>query len=219
MKILATLLLSISICSPCYSEESVTGLKSLDQYSKELCSTYTSDSDAEENDNMGALPLCYIYGFHREIDLEKAKDIYLARAERRPWNYARAAGVVFHEIKQANQYPDAVLWLKLGAKNGDATADCYLSLLYLTGRVVNKDLELAETHLSKARNKGDATCILISYYLYTTGEYNFKKNLEQANEIESWVIGTSPYLKSKGAIIELFPRLDSYINTFGAEWK
>jgi TPR repeat protein len=203
------------------SEEIGTGLEPLDRYSKELCSTYPLDADADKHDQMGALPLCYVYGFSRVVNLEKARDIYLSRAEQRPWNYTLAAGVVFLEIKQADQYPMAADWLELGIKNGDISGkpNCYLGLLYLTGRVVPKNMELASKHLAEARERGDATCILVSYYLFSTGEYNFEKSPQKASQLEEWIAITSPTLKSQKSLRELFPVLDSYIEEFGLEWE
>ncbi|TGD73523.1 hypothetical protein E4634_10870 [Mangrovimicrobium sediminis] len=220
-KTLYSLLPALLLSAPGYASESITGLESLDEYSKNLCSTYTSDVEAEKHDNMDALPLCYMYGLHRKVDLEKAKEIFLSRAKQRPWNYADAAGVVFHEIKDPNQYIEATSWLNLAVEKGDVLgkANCYLGLLNLTGRVVAQNLELAEEYLSTARRKDFATCVLISYYLYTTGDYNIEINPKKAGQIKDEIGATSPTLKSAADLEKLFPKLRAYVDEFGAEWE
>jgi uncharacterized protein len=69
-------------------------------------------------------------------------------------DHAGAQYLLGHELMQYNQVETGLRWLQKASGNGHRQADMQLGHLYYTGELIEKDMDKAFRHFTRASDKG-----------------------------------------------------------------
>ena len=119
---------------------------------------------------------------YNEVETYNDKDVLNKKAavlQDAAAQFALGANYYFGYNGYTQDYSQAKKWFEASAKQGHASAQYNLGLMYLKGKVIPKDLNKAKLWLEKASNQGhlEAQVGLAGIYL-TTNNKNSPKGLE-----------------------------------------